>query len=141
MSSERFVVLGLAQVRAGWFGEVSRWSTSGTIPVEFVKCVSIDEVRGRLRSGRAVSALLLDAQRTGVDRDLLDAARDVGAAVIVIGDDRRDWVALGAAAQLSPQFSRAELVALLATHASPISRVELRVEHPTGLVDGGWRAK
>ncbi len=89
MSSERFVVLGLAQVRAGWFGEVSRWSTSGTIPVEFVKCVSIDEVRGRLRTGRAVSALLLDAQRTGVDRDLLDAARDVGAAVIVVGDDRR----------------------------------------------------
>ena len=139
MSSERFVVLGLAHVRAGWFGEVSRWSTSGTIPVEFVKCVSIDEVRGRLRTGRAVSALLLDAQRTGVDRDLLDAARDVGAAVIVVGDDRRDWVALGAAAQVSPQFSRAELVALLATHASPISRVELRAEHPTGLVDGGWR--
>ncbi len=54
MSTERFVVLGLAHVRAGWFVEVSRWSTSGVMPIEFVKCVSVDEVRGRLAGARAV---------------------------------------------------------------------------------------
>ena len=139
MNGDRYVVLGLAHVRAPWFAEVSRWSTSGTIPVEFVKCVSIDEVRARLRTGRSVSALLFDAQRTGVDRDIIDAARDSGAAVIVVGDGRRDWVALGAAAQLAPQFSRAELVAVLETSASPINQVDLEVRLPTAVRDGGWR--
>ena len=139
MSTERFVVLGLAHVRAGWFVEVSRWSTSGVAPIEFVKCVSVDEVRGRLAGARAVSAVLLDAQRTGVDRDLLAAAGDAGAAVIVIGDDRRDWIALGAAAQLPSQFSRRELVDTLTACASPISRTDLRVEHRAEAVDVGWR--
>jgi hypothetical protein len=31
MASERFVVLGLAQVRSEWFREVSRWSTSAAV--------------------------------------------------------------------------------------------------------------
>jgi MinD-like ATPase involved in chromosome partitioning or flagellar assembly len=139
MSTERFVVLGLAHVRAGWFAELSRWSTSGVVPIEFVKCVSVDEVRSRLLGAHAVSAVLVDARRTGVDRDLLAAARDAGAAAIVVGDDLRDWTALGATAQLPTQFSRRELVDTLDSCASPISRTELRVEHRAPIVDGAWR--
>ncbi len=141
MTSGRFVVLGLAHVRAGWFTEVSRWSTSGIVPIEFIKCVSVDEVRSRLASGRPVSALLLDAQRTGVDRDLLDAARTAGAAAIVVGDARRDWVALGAAAQLPTPFGRVELVELLKVHA-PVIGERPPTEPPVApVVDGGWRGR
>ena len=141
MSAERFVVVGLAHVRATWFAEVSRWSTSGLLPIEFVKCVSIDEVRSHVASGRAVSALLLDAGRTGVDRDLLDDARTAGTAVIVIGDERRNWVELGAAAQLPATFGRAELVELLRRHATPIGRADAIDEPLAAVVDGGWRGR
>ena len=60
MSGARYVVLGLAPPRAAWFAEVGRWAGSGTIPVDFVRCVSVDEVRARLVSGRSASALLVD---------------------------------------------------------------------------------
>src|SRR5690606_21768564 len=93
----------------------------------------------RLLGARAVSAVLVDAQRTGVDRDLLAAVRDAGAAAIVVGDDLREWTAFGAAAQLPAQFTRRELVDALLAHASPISRTELRVEHRAAVIDGGWR--
>jgi hypothetical protein len=141
VSSERYVVLGLAHVRAGWFSEVGRWSTSGIVPVEFVKCVSVDEVRSRLASGRPVSALLLDAQRTGVDRDLLDAARTAGAAAIVIGDGRRNWVALGAAAQLPATFGRSELLDALRASATVIGTPGGGPEPVAPVVDGGWRGR
>ena len=58
MSTERFVVLGLAHVRAAWFVEVSRWATSGALPIEFVKCVSVDEVRSRLAGPRSCTHLM-----------------------------------------------------------------------------------
>ena len=57
----RYVVLGLAHPRAPWFSEVARWATAGSAPVDFVKCVSAEEVHARLASGRRVSALLADA--------------------------------------------------------------------------------
>src|SRR5438552_6739869 len=82
MRGERFVALGLAHARSAWFSELARWSTSAAIPVEFVKCVTIDEVRARLTSGRSFSALLVDAGLPGVDRDLVDDARSRGCAVI-----------------------------------------------------------
>ena len=49
--AERYVVLGLAHARAPWFGEVARWATSAALPVEFVKCVSLEELRARLALG------------------------------------------------------------------------------------------
>ena len=36
MSTDRYVVLGVAQVRSPWFREVARWSTSAMLPIEFV---------------------------------------------------------------------------------------------------------
>ena len=128
MSDERFVLLGLARPRVPWFSEVSRWATSGIVPAEFVKCVSAEELRARLRSGRPWSAVLLDGSITAVDRDLLAAVRDVGSIAVVV-DERNDWPrwhALGAAAVLTPSFDRASLLDVLDTCAQIIGR-------PTGL--------
>ena len=75
MSTERFVVVGLARVRSPWFGDVAHWANTSQIPVEFLKCVSVAEVRARLAAGRPISALLIDGGAAGLDRDLIDAAR------------------------------------------------------------------
>ena len=133
MASERYVVLGLAQVRSEWFRELSRWSTSASIAVDFVKTVSVEEVRARLASGRAFSALLVDGSLSGVDRDLLDRARDVGASVIVVTDGRadRDWSAIGASQVLPAEFGRDDLQRALADHAAPIGRSD-ELPEPTG---------
>jgi len=87
--SDRYVVLGLARVRSTWFREVSRWATAAAVPIDFVKCMSVDEVRAHLSSGRAFSALVLDAGLPGVDRDLVGLAHDLGSAVILVEETLR----------------------------------------------------
>src|SRR5689334_18166126 len=124
VGGERFVALGLAQARSAWFSELARWSTSAMIPLEFVKCVTIEEVRARLASGRAFSALLIDSGTPGVDRDLIDESRACGCAVLVVDDGRhrREWTALGASAVLPATLTRADLLDALETHAMAIAR-------------------
>ena len=125
MRGERYVVLGLAHVRSAWFRDVAQWSTGASLPIEFVKCVSIEEVRARLTSGRAFSALLVDANLPGVDRDLVDSSRAGGCAALVVDDGTRaarDWMALGASAVLPGVFGRDELLDALASAARPIGR-------------------
>lgn len=125
MTTSRYVTLGAARVRAPWFTEVARWSTSGQLAMDFVKTVSAEEVRSRLRSGRRFSALLVDAGLLGVDRDLLQlAAEHHCAAIVVTDDDHRDWVSLGAVAVLPSDFGPLELEAILEDWATPVS-------HPT----------
>ena len=126
MAAERFVVLGVAQARSAWFSEVARWATSAMLPIEFVKAMSLEEVRVRLRSGRAYSALLVDDGLIGVDRDLVELASDAGCAVIVIDSGRspRRWSELGASARLAATFERTELHQVLQQVATPISRPE-----------------
>jgi MinD-like ATPase involved in chromosome partitioning or flagellar assembly len=94
---------------------VGRDATSGALPAEFLKCVSAEEVRVRLASGRPCSAVLLDGGLPAVDRDLLAAVAGVGAAGIVVESGRadRDWTALGAAAVLPADFDRGQLVEAL----------------------------
>jgi len=143
MPSERYVALGLARVRSPWFSEVARWATSGSLAMDFVKTVSAEEVRARLASGRPFSALLVDGGLTGIDRDLLELARERGCAPIVVVDGpSRDWRAIGAADTLPAGFGRTELEAVLAEHATPIGRaddlpgqVEVPEEH------AGFRAR
>jgi MinD-like ATPase involved in chromosome partitioning or flagellar assembly len=124
MASERFVVLGVAQVRSPWFREVARWATSAMLPVEFVKAMSVEEVRVRLRSGRGYSALLVDDSLVGVDRDLVELAREAGCAVLIVDSGRgsRQWSELGASALLPATFERDELVQVLRQVAMPITR-------------------
>jgi hypothetical protein len=126
MRSERYVVLGLAPARSAWFREVGRWANGGLVPCEFVRCVSVEELRARLGSSRPHSAVLVDAAVAGIDRDLLDRARAAGCAVVVVTEGRtgRDWPALGAAAVLHEGFDRHALVATLEATARPVSRAD-----------------
>jgi MinD-like ATPase involved in chromosome partitioning or flagellar assembly len=141
VSTERYVALGLARTRTAWFTEVARWSTSAALPLEFVKCLSVEEARARLTAGRRFSALIADGRLAGVDRDLLDLAAAHGCAVLVVDDPRvaRDWAGLGAATTLPEDFTRDDLRTALDQHASPVSdpRASTRADGP--VVRGGWR--
>jgi CO dehydrogenase nickel-insertion accessory protein CooC1 len=143
--SDRYVVLGLAHPRSSWFGEVARWATAGAAPIDFVKCVSAEEVNARLSSGRVVSALVADADRIANDRDLVDRAGRAQCAVLVVDDGRitRDWHALGVATSLAPTFGREDLLAALATHARPVGRVEQTRATPEHAADApsSWRGR
>lgn len=120
MAAERYVVLGLGTTRTPWFTEVARWATVGSIPAEFVKCISPEELRVRLASGRPFSAVLVDAGTGAVDRDLIDTASRHQARVLVVdgttGATARDWLGLGAAAVLPPDMRREQLLDALAEH-------------------------
>lgn len=117
---ERYVLLGLARARDDWFRRVGHWSTSASVPAEFVRCISVQELRARLSSGRRFSAALVDGGAPGADRDLLAALREAGTAALVIDDSGRAWTDLGAAAVLSPDFDREDLLDALGTHATMV---------------------
>lgn len=119
MPGERYVVLGLARARRQWFADVGRWSTSAALPAEFLRCVSVEELRARLGGGRRHSCALLDGGLAAVDRDLLQAVREADTVVMVVDDSRqrRDWVALGAAVVLPAALTREGLLDALATYA------------------------
>lgn len=126
---ERFVVLGLARARADWFRTVAQWTSGAMLPADFVRCLSAEEVRARLRSGRAFSALLVDADVPGLDRDLIREATQAGLAVLVVdGRGTRAWRDLGAAATLATAFSRDELLEVLQATAEPVGSATLRDE-------------
>ncbi|MDQ3146824.1 MAG: hypothetical protein M3R01_07805, partial [Actinomycetota bacterium] len=65
-SAGRWVVLGLARHRAEWFRSMSRWATSAALPLEFVKCLSVEELSVRLSGGRTFSAVLVDGSAARV---------------------------------------------------------------------------
>lgn len=133
--NDRYVVLGVGQSRSNWFGTVAQWANSGTIPAEFVKCVSLEEVRARLGSGRPYSALLLDGSLAGLDRDLVEAARSNGCAVLAVDDQRgaQDWTALGVTGVLPEFFDPTFLMGLLSAQAVMISRGEVVAPEVTEL--------
>jgi MinD-like ATPase involved in chromosome partitioning or flagellar assembly len=119
--AERYVLLGLALARAEWFRTIGQWATSAMLPAEFVRCVSIEELRVRLGSGRAFSGVVIDGSLPGVDRDLIALAAETSVAVLVVDDDeRRDWRSLGAAAVMASQFSRDEFMEVLAATSLPV---------------------
>lgn len=124
MATERFVVLGLAQVRSAWFRDVARWATSQSLPVEFVKAMSIEEIRVRLRSGRGFSAVIVDDSLSGIDRDLVDAALEAGCAVLLVDSGRASRLAqdVGASGTLPLGFGRGDLLQALTAVAAPVPR-------------------
>ena len=129
MTAEHFVVLGVGRARAEWLAAVGRWSTSSALPIEFIRCVSVDEVRARLSTDRRHSAVLLDERCVGVDRDLLGAAREAHCPPIVVcgSTPLRDWLALGAASTIAEPMDHVVLGAMLREHATPIDRGHLPV--------------
>lgn len=143
MSADRYRLLGLAQPRSTWFRDLSRWATSAALPIEFVKCVAIDELHARLRSGRAFSAVVVDAGLAGLDRDLIDTAREAGAAVLVVDDGhaRRDWAALGVDVVLPAQLDRSLLLAALSESAHPLRGPEVDAGSSLAPTPAGWRGR
>lgn len=143
MANGRFVVLGLAQARSPWFRSVAQWANSGSIPVEFLKCMSAVELRAHLASGRAFSALVVDGGLPALDRDLVEGARAAGCAVVVVDDLRvtRDWLALGANAVVNPMFERKDLLDVLGQHAVQIGRGDRVVTLPDQPDPPGTRAR
>ena len=139
INDERWVVLGLANPRSGWFTEVARWANASAIPVDFVKCVSADEVRARMAGGRSYSALLVGSDLPALDRDLVDTTRSGAAAVIVVGSRQRDWRELGVSAVLPDAFERTDLLAALSEFAPPIVRAATAVSDDPPATDTGWR--
>ena len=139
--SGRYVALGLAHARSSWFRDVARWSNAAAVPVEFLKCLTVEEVRARLRTGRPLSALLVDARVPGLDRDLIDDAVSCGCAVIVVDDGiaSRDWVALGASAVLPADFDRDDLLGVLAAHAVRVGLDEAIATPREGSTAREWR--
>ena len=133
MRGGRYVVLGLAHPRADWFRDVTQWANSSALPIEFLKCLSPEELRARLGSGRAHSAILVDAGLPSVDRDLIAFASDVACPVFVIDDPRavRDWKSLGASDVLPAALTRAALLDALSSHARLVSRVDQFPAHDT----------
>ena len=133
MGRDRYVLLGLAHARSGWFRSMAQWTTSGTIPAEFVMCVSAEELRARLSSGRPFSAVLVDGGLAALDRDLVDTARAAGCAVVAIDDGRRrDWEALGVSDVLPEFFDPRSLLDTLRGQAAMITRSD---DVPGGAVD------
>lgn len=142
MQSSRFVIAGLAPARSEWFRTVGQWANEASLPIEFIKCVSAEELRARLSGGRPFSAVLIDARHAGLDRDLIDAATTSGVTTIVIADNRieRDWKGLGAAATLTETFDRADLLRTLEAVAADIRNADAA---PTPITDApsGWRGR
>jgi CO dehydrogenase nickel-insertion accessory protein CooC1 len=122
MATRRYVVLGLAGVRAAWFADVARWATSATIPVDFVKVVSREEARARLLAGRTFSAMVVDAGIGALDRDLVDVAVSQGCAVVAADDGRapRSWHDLGVHAVLPVGFGPDDLLDVLRSVARSV---------------------
>jgi hypothetical protein len=146
MVVDRYVVLGLARVRAPWFGAVAQWATSAALPLDFVKVVSLEEARARLRSGRPFSALLVDAGLAALDRDLVELAWHQGCAVVAVDDGRsaRAWRDLGVHAVLPDEFAREQLLDALRAVSRPVARgdelsvpTQPAVEPASGL----WRGR
>jgi hypothetical protein len=140
VTDRRYVVLGLAHVRSEWFTEVARWATSGTLPVEFVKCISVEELRARVASGRPYSAALLDGRLPAVDRDLVAWLGRAGVpALVVPGGAGHDGAGVGAAATVEPPVTAGTLLDALADHAALIGGLDLTDDEAlASLVPTAW---
>ena len=144
MTGDRYVLLGLAPARAAWFDAVAQWSNSAAIAAEFIKCVSVEEVRARLASGRRHSVLLIDAASPALDRDLVHSAADSLTPVIVVRDRLGPPFALsdvGVVAELPAEFSRDDLVEILGAHCRPVGRGDRMPAAIDDPVQPGWLAQ
>jgi len=141
MASDRYVLLGLAHVRSAWFRDASRWSTAASLPIELVKNMSVEEVRVRLRSGRAFSALVVDDLVPGLDRDLISLATEVGCSVIVVDSGRAPgrWRDLGASATVPPDLDPQVLLQVLGQVARPVDQSVMHATAPAVDAPQGFR--
>lgn len=125
MADQRYVLLGLARARSPWFASLLSWATEAIAPIDFIKCLTADEVRVRLDGDRRFSALFVDAATSGADRDLFEQCAAHRCAVIVVGqpENAARWIDLGAAAIVPSGFDRRQLLDVLEDWCTPIDRV------------------
>ncbi len=104
---------------------LSSLATNGGAPIEYVACLTADEVRAVLMAGRVVSAVLLDASSTHLDRDLVSAIRSSGVSPIGVESNRspRDWDSLNCDAVLNEEFDRDDLLSAVRRHARPVDDI------------------
>ena len=121
MSGAPFVIVGLGSSRSSWLARLSHWVTSGALPCDLSRCVTVEEFRAVLMS-RPVSMALVDELSRHVDRDLLATVRAAGGVPVVVTarEPRRDWSALGADAVLGDDFEVGAVIELLRTRARPV---------------------
>ncbi|HEX4864784.1 MAG TPA: hypothetical protein VFV02_11965, partial [Acidimicrobiales bacterium] len=111
---------------------------------EFVKCVSVEEVRARLASGRRHSALLVDASTPALDRDLIHAAGDANTPVIVVRDRLSPSFRshdIGVVAELEADFDRDDLLEVLGARCQPVGRGDQMPPSFRDPLPGGWLAQ
>ncbi len=134
--NSRPVVAALAHTRAAWPTSIATWTTSGTLGLEFLLCLSAAELVATLASGRQVDAVLVDSTSSQVDRDLVSSIRRSGATPIGIeaGAPGGEWEALDVHDVLSDSFGPDDLLEVLGRCCSAGSLAERRrsrVELPT----------
>jgi hypothetical protein len=142
--AERYVLLGLALPRAPWFRTMAQWTTAASLPAEFIKVLSAEELRARLASGRQHSAVLVDSHHPGLDRDLVASAREAGVPVFAVGDAKRGpWSAadLAVTATLPADFGRAALMDALSAHCRRIGRGDQSPLTPPDEPFPPWRGR
>ncbi len=138
MRAANFSVVAVAPPRTEWITRLAAWSNEGTVGVEVVRCVSIEELRARLDSMQRFSAAIVDESMIGLDRDLLMTARETGCASIVVtrGIRRRDWETLGASGTINDSFGTEDLLHTLRSWAEPTDRQDLHRRAEPQSIDG-----
>lgn len=141
--TDPYVIVGLARTRRPWFSEMSRWATSGSAPIEFVRCLTVEEARAVLGSGRQLSAVVADGSTRGLDRDLIATAAAAGVPTFVVDDGRthRDWDSLGCAAVLPAVMEPSDLSGALARHSRPVERSGTRGPTRAAIEDEAPRSR
>lgn len=140
----RHVLLLVAPARRPWTSDVARWATSGVLRADAVSCLSVDEVRAVVGSGRNISVVLADAGTPGLDRDTVAGVTAAGAAVLVVDDgrNRRDWEAIGCAELLPAPLTSDVLADALDRHGrtvDPLARRSARISLLDGVTAGRGR--
>lgn len=146
MSSDRWRVAGLATPGSAWFRDLARWSTAAAIEVDFVKCVSVNEIQSRLAANERYSALLIGAGVSGLNRALVAAISNHGTVVIVVGDEshhqaHKQIVEIGAVAILPERFRRDDLISVLAEHAVVVSAINNANQLEESNLAVGWQGR
>ncbi len=135
----RWTALGLGPPRAAWLRRVTEWSVSGAIRLDFIKCVSVEEVTGRLavvsnpgsQEGDPLPlGLIIDASLLQRHTELIDAVRAARAVLIMVGAatdaaDSPPVEATPGAICLSPDFGHRELTEALqaSVQQNPVQQV------------------
>ncbi|MGD9793970.1 MAG: hypothetical protein AB7V43_10850 [Acidimicrobiia bacterium] len=134
--AERFVIATIGGHRAPWFRELPRLATAGALPIDVLPCVSRAELESHIASGRKLSAVMISASSSVLDRDLLDNTARRGTAVFVVDDldAARSLAGLDVARVLPVAFGREELLDALETFcAAPTSEAARAGAEPIAL--------